>query len=110
MSAHINYQTIMAHGKPVFAVVPYQDFMRLIGPTATIPHEVVGLVVKKNYSLLRAWREHLGITQEEMARRLHVKQAAVSQQEAPDKKPRRATLEKWAAALGVNVEQLREQA
>lgn len=44
MSAHINYQTIMEHGKRVFAVVPYQDFMRLIGPTATIPHEVVGLV------------------------------------------------------------------
>jgi predicted transcriptional regulator len=108
MNKHINYQTIMDQGKPAFAVVPYQDFMRLISPTPTIPHEVVGMVVKNNYSLLRAWREYLGVTQEEMARRLNVKQAAISQQEAPDKKPRFATLEKWAAALEITVEQLRE--
>lgn len=108
MNTHINYQTIMDHGKPAFAVVPYRDFMRLIGPAPTIPHEVVGMVVKNNYSLLRAWREHLGVTQEEMARRLNIKQAAISQQEAQEKNPRRATLEKWAAALEINIEQLRE--
>ena len=109
MNTHINYQTIMDHGKPAFVVVPYHDFMQLIGPTAsTIPHEVVGMVVKNGYSLLRAWREHLGVTQEEMARRLKVKQASISQQEAPGKKPRRASLEKWAAALGINLEQLKE--
>lgn len=107
MNTHINYQTIMDQGKPAFAVVPYRDFMRLISPTPTIPHEVVGMVVKNNYSLLRAWREHLGVTQEEMARRLNIKQAAISQQEAPEKKPRPATLKKWAEALEITVEQLR---
>lgn len=108
MNTHINYQTIMDHGRPAFAVVPYQDFMRLISPTPTIPHEVVGMVVKNKFSLFRAWREHLGVTQEEMARRLNIKQAAISQQEAPGKTPRIATVAKWAAALEITVEQLRE--
>lgn len=106
MNVHINYQTIMQNGKPAFAVVPYYDFVKLISPEPTIPHEVVGMVVKNGYSLLRAWREHLGITQDTMAKRLDIKQSAVSQQEASDKKHRQATLEKWAKALGVVVEQL----
>jgi len=106
MTAHINYQTIMDHGKPAFVVVPYKDFMQLIGPVPTIPHEVVGMTIKNKYSLLRAWREHLGVTQEEMSRRLNVKQAAVSQQETSGRNPRQATLEKWAVALGISVEQL----
>ena len=108
MNAHIDYQTIMQNGKPAFVVVPYEDFIRLINPEPTIPHEVVGLVVKNGYSLLRSWREYLGKSQEEIAAAMGVKQAAVSQQESPARKPRKATLEKWASALGLKVEQLQE--
>lgn len=45
--------------------------MKLINPEPAIPHEVVGLVVKSGYSLLRAWREYLGKSQEEVAATLH---------------------------------------
>jgi len=108
MNVHINYQTILQDGKPAFAVVPYDDFVKLIHPEPTIPHEVVGMVVKNGYSLLRAWREYLGKSQEEVAAVLGVKQSAVSQQEASGRKPRKVTLKKWAAVLGVDVEQLQE--
>jgi len=35
-----------------------------------IPHEVVGLTVKKGYTLVRAWREYLRLTQAEVAERM----------------------------------------
>ena len=57
-------------------------------------------------SLPRAWREHLGLTQKEVAARMGISQAALSQIEAPESKPQRATLEKLAAALDVSLEQL----
>ena len=34
-----------------------------------IPHEVVGLTVKKGYTLVRAWQEYLMLTQAEVAER-----------------------------------------
>jgi predicted transcriptional regulator len=41
-----------------------------------IPHEVVGLTVKKGYTLVRAWREYLRLTQAEVAERMGISQAA----------------------------------
>ena len=72
-----------------------------------IPHEVVGLTIKKGYTLVRAWREYLGLTQKEVAKRMGITQAALSQMEAGEKRLRKATLEKLAAAMGISVEQLR---
>jgi len=108
MSRHINYQVIKQGGKPVFAVVPYEEFMELVGSEPVIPHEVVGLVAKKGYSLVRAWREHLGLTQQDLADRLGVKQSAVVQYEKPDKRLQRATIEKLAAAMDLDPEQLNQ--
>ena len=72
-----------------------------------IPHEVVGLTVKKGSPLVRAWREYLRLTQEEVADRMGISQAALSQVEAGGKRLRKATLEKPAAAMGIRIEQLR---
>lgn len=80
----IQWQTIIEKGKPVFAVVPYKEFLRIYPQAkheAGIPHEVVKLMVKQNYSRIRAWREYLGLTQEELASRMGVTQAALSQME-----------------------------
>ncbi len=56
-------------------------------------------------SMLQAWREYLMLTQAEMALRMGMTQAGYAQIESA-KRPRKATLEKAAAALGITTEQL----
>ena len=43
------YQVIKHEGKPLFVLVPYDEFLKFMGQEEepTIPHEVVGLVVKR---------------------------------------------------------------
>lgn len=109
MSTPINVQFIEKNGKPVFAVIPYDDYLKFLpGEDVTIPHEVVGLVVKKGMNLVKAWRTHLGMTQKEVAERAAISQAALSQMEKSENKLRTATLEKLAEAMGLSVEQLRD--
>jgi DNA-binding XRE family transcriptional regulator len=95
-----------AKGKPAFAVIPYSEYLRLSRQHApTIPNAVVNKVVNKDMTPIRAWREHLGLTQSEVARRLDISQSAYAQQEA--KEPvRRSTRERIAKALGIVQEQL----
>lgn len=109
MKTPINYQIIKQNGEPAFAVIPYKDFVRLIKPAKgpTIPHEVVRENMVNNVPLLRAWREYLGLTQASVAKRAGITQAALSQLESSDAKPRQSTLEKLAHALGLKIEQLK---
>jgi len=58
-------------------------------------------------SLIRAWREYLKLTQDEVARRMGVSRPAFAQMEAPGVQPRVTTLKKIAVAMGVEWEQLR---
>jgi DNA-binding XRE family transcriptional regulator len=108
MSTLTNYQTILgADGKPAFVVLPYADFVRLPGlvQTDTIPNEVVGRRIMEEVSMLQAWREYRMMTQADMAERMGITQAGYAQIEAA-KRPRKATLQKAALALGISVEQL----
>ena len=70
----------------------------------TIPHDVMKAHVVGGVSLVRAWREYLGLTQEELAERAGMSQPAVAKLESPTARPRRVTLQKLAAALGLRVE------
>jgi DNA-binding XRE family transcriptional regulator len=106
METHIDYQVIEQNGKPAFAVLPYDDFIKLIHPEPTIPHEVVEMLIKKNMNLPRAWREHLGLTQEDVAKKMGITQAALSQMEKTDAKLRHSTLQRLADSLSLSVEQL----
>lgn len=54
---------------------------------------------------MRAWREHLGLNQAEVAARANMTQGAYAQMENSSK-PRRATLKKTAKAIGLTAEQL----
>ena len=56
-------------------------------------------------SMLQAWREHLLLTQAEVACRMGMTQAGYAQIEAA-KHPRKTTLIKAAGALGITLEQL----
>ncbi len=89
MSAHINHQIVTHNGVPVAAVIPYEEYLELIGvgnaedredilsdaelesvrnDIHTIPDEVVGMMVKNKITIIRAWREYRGLTQEEVAK------------------------------------------
>lgn len=107
MNARIDFQTILgADGKPAFVVVPYNEFRRMTGAftPGTIPHAVVSAEVD-GASAIKAWREYLRLTQAEVAARMGMTQAAFAQIEAA-KRPRKATLQKVADALGLELPQL----
>ena len=107
MNAPTNIQILKdAKGKPAFAVIPYAEYISLSKQQApTIPNAVVNKVINKDMTPIRAWREHPGLTQTEVARRLGISQSAYAQQEA--KEPvRKSTREKIAQALGIVPEQL----
>jgi ribosome-binding protein aMBF1 (putative translation factor) len=113
MKAHTDYQTIDYHGKPAFVLVPWEEFKRVQpllegdkSRAAGIPQEVVEAHVLRDVPMIRAWREHIGITQGELAVRMGVSQAAVAKLEKPDAKPRGTTLKKVAEALGISPVQL----
>ena len=109
MNARTEFQIIVgADGKPAFVVVPYAQFRRLQGGLArgAVPNEVVNIAYERGASPMAAWREHLGLTQAEVASRIGIAQAAYAQMERV-KQPRKATLEKVSAAMGLEVEQLR---
>ena len=107
MNAPTNIQILKdAKGKPAFVVIPYTEYLSLSKNRApTIPNAVVGKVINKDMTSIRAWREHLGLTQAEVAQRLGISQSAYAQQETKENL-RKTTREKIAAALGIAPEQL----
>lgn len=106
MNAPTEIQTIRdADGNPAFVVVPYDLFLREYARrNDLIPHEVVSATVD-GASPIRAWREHLRLTQAEVAVRLGISQSAFAQTEAAAR-PRKSTLVRVADALGISLEQL----
>jgi ribosome-binding protein aMBF1 (putative translation factor) len=108
MNARINFQTIQdANGKPTFVVMPYDEFMRTYArANDLVPHEVVNLAFDQAWTAARAWREHLGITQASLAKKLGVSQSAVAQLELKRGKMRKSTREGLATALGISAAQL----
>ena len=110
MSTPIN--TLELEGRR-YAVVPVELLVKYAPqllepyvPDEGTPWEVVKRTIEEDVSKIRAWREYLHLSQEEVAARMGVSQASLSQTEAA-KRPRKATLEKVAKALGITLEQLR---
>ncbi len=109
MNAPTKFQTIMDDdGKPLFVVVPYAVFQRMRADVASgmVPNAVVNRVFDGGVSPMAAWREHLRLTQAEVAHRMGISQSAYAQAEA-GKRPRKATMEKAATAMGLTLDQLR---
>jgi len=114
MKKPIEYQTIEHCGHPAFVLVPWEEWSRVKplldaekARAGGIPQEVVEAHVLRDEPLIKAWREYLGITQEELASRLGISQAAVAKFERGDARLRTATLKKIAAAMGLEAERLR---
>ncbi|MFM0512887.1 helix-turn-helix domain-containing protein [Paraburkholderia sp. RL17-373-BIF-A] len=69
-----------------------------------IPHEVVSAAVD-GVTPSRAWRQHLGLKQAEVAARMGISQPAYSQLEAKERLSN-SSREKIGAALGITADQL----
>ena len=118
MSLLTNYQTIHNGDTVVSYVISAADFEKLQQQSRIIesappsvryhngvPHEVMGQLLKK-VPLHRAWREFLGLTQKDVAKKAGITQAALSQLEKA-KKIRKSTAQKLADAMGLTVDQIR---
>ncbi|MDP8079953.1 helix-turn-helix domain-containing protein [Phocoenobacter skyensis] len=98
-------------GLPAFAVIPYALFEELrengqkIDFDTAVPKAVVDDVFDNNVTPLRAWRNHLGLSQKEMANRLGISQAGYSKHENSEKLTK-LTREKMAKVLNITPEQL----
>ena len=108
----VEHQVIRQDGKPAFAVVPYEQFLKLLdradanAKKPTIPHEVVKAHIERGVSLAKAWREHLRLTQEGLAKRAGMSQAALAKLENSTTLQNHEALGRLAAAMGLQVEQL----
>lgn len=111
MSAPINVQTIFENGKPAFVVIPYREYIKAfpvmprIPEGDSVPHEVITLQYDNNWTIARAWREYLGMTQAEVAKKMRITQPALAQLET-SKRPRKDSKARLAKALGISVGQL----
>lgn len=114
MNARTEYQTIVHDGQPAFVLVPIADWERVrplleqLAVADGIPQTVVEAHVLRDIPLIRAWREHLGLTQETVAERAGMRQSALARLERGEGTPRAATLTRLASALGLTEAQLRD--
>ncbi|MGO3868803.1 MAG: helix-turn-helix domain-containing protein [Alcaligenes sp.] len=106
MNARTNIQIINGpDGNPAFVVIPYEEYIASQAQDGgLIPHAVVSSTID-GATPVRAWREHLGLKQAELAARLGISQSAYAQQESSERL-RKSSLERIAAALGITPEQL----
>ena len=97
------------NGNPAFVVMPVSDYEALVfgkkSEDVYFPIEVSEKVLVNGYTLVKAWREYLELSQEEMAKKLKVTQGNYSKLEAR-KTHKKETREKLAEAFGISVEQL----
>lgn len=114
MNALTEPQVIIQNDKPAFAVIPWDEYQNLVKQymppdesDVWFPNDVVKANVRGD-SLIKAWREHLGMTQKELAAQAGIKQPALARIEKSDANPRTSTLQKLADAMGITIEQLIE--
>jgi len=114
MNVHTDLQIIEENGHPAFAVIPWSEF-EVLRPEYErqqrlrhgIPHAVVKRMALEEIHPVRAWREHLGLDQTEVATRAGMEQSALARIESgKGGKTRKTTLERIAAAMSLTPEQI----
>ena len=105
----IPYPIVSANGQPSHVLVPIQDWDALCKKSVADGHTFVpldvGEAVMEGDTPLKAWRNHKRLTQEDLAGRMSVTRSSYAQMEKSER-PRGSTLEKAAAALGIELPQL----
>lgn len=108
----LNHQIIKGpDGNPLYALVPWEEYERRFDERPetelALPLEVLELNMLHGKSMIRAWREHMNLSQRELAARMGISQPALAKMEAKGVQPRVATLKKIAEALNLRWEQLK---
>lgn len=122
----MNTTILELHGKPLFAVVPFDEYVALLeladdvedtaaqiafakryakGEARTIPAPVVDRLLAGE-SPVRVWREHRGMTARKLAELVSVTPAHVSRLESGKGEPSVPLLRKLAKALDVDIDLL----
>ncbi len=95
-----------ASGDEKPATAPRAPRKKLARAKERLPPAVVNLKTGNDWSLIRAWREHLNISTADMAARLGVDHSIYIELERPRPRPRQVILDRVSAALGVSPELL----
>jgi len=122
----MNIQIIEKNGKPEWAVIPYDEFekiraaledaedindieenLRAIqeGKEKTVPGEVTFAIVEGTHPI-RAWREYKNIRMNDLAKRVGISSAYLSQIERGKRNPTIDTFKTIAKELDIDVEML----
>ena len=113
MNTLIKHQIIENNGKPLFVLVPYNEYMAFMDAetdeNVSIPLAVSKAANMEDKSLVRAWREYKGFSQAHVAKRMGISRPAYAQMEGKDANLRATSLHRLAAALEVRWEQLVEE-
>ncbi|MDR0466834.1 MAG: helix-turn-helix domain-containing protein [Deltaproteobacteria bacterium] len=107
----ISYPVLSTNGQPSHVLVPIEDFDALLKKSVANGHVFVpldvGEAVLEGDTPLKAWRNHKRLTQKKLAECMGVTRSSYSQMEK-SLCPQKATLEKAASALGIELAQLVE--
>jgi DNA-binding XRE family transcriptional regulator len=119
-------QYINTNGKPAYAVLPVEDYHRLVSAAAsaskeseyfeimaaiksgdeeTFPADFVGRLIETG-SPLREWRKYRGMTQVDLAAISGLSQGAIAQIEAGKRNPSVETARRFANALNCDIDDL----
>ena len=122
----MNVQIIEKNGKPEWAVIPFSEYEKIQealedaedikdieenlkatqeGKEITVPGEVT-FAILDGISPIRAWREHKQIKMNELAKRVGISSAYLSQIENGKRNPTIDTLKAIAKELNIDIEML----
>ncbi len=124
----MNVQIIEREGKPEWAVIPYEEYLRLLEEAEMgedirdydaakkaiaqgeelIPAEVLYAILDGKHPV-RVWREYRGLTQQQLAEAAGISKPYLSQIESGRRRGTAAVLSAIAKALGVTVDDLLPQ-
>ncbi len=122
----MSVQIIKDGSKPVYAVLPYNDYLQLLeeiedardiqmaeeisarierGEEETIPADVVWELIDSERPL-RIWREYRGLTQEALANRVGISKSYLSQIESGHRSGSANVLRRIAQALNLSLDDI----